>query len=187
MKLKLTFLTLIITVLFGGNQMSSAIENAKIYSFEVKNIQGETESLSKYQGKALLIVNTASKCGFTPQYQPLQELYEKYKDKGFVVLGFPANNFMHQEPGTDEEIKQFCDLRFKIKFPLYSKISVKGKDIHPLYEYLTEESGFNGPITWNFNKFLVSPTGKVVARYDSKTDPLSKELVEKLESVLPNG
>jgi len=157
-----------------------------VHSFSVKNIDGQEQTLSEYNGKLLLIVNVASKCGFTKQYQGLEELYQKYKDKGLVVLGFPANNFMGQEPGSDADIKSFCSLKFHVTFPMFSKISVKGKDIDPLYRYLTSESGYNGGISWNFNKFLVGPDGKVLARYGSNVEPLSKEIVEKIELSLPN-
>lgn len=163
-------------------------EDAKIYHFEVKGIDGKPVSLSQYKGKALLIVNTASRCGFTPQYDGLEKLYGTYKNKGLEILGFPANNFMGQEPGTDDEIKKFCSLKYNVTFPIFSKISVKGKDIHPLYQYLTRASGLEGgDISWNFNKFLVSPEGKVLARFGSRTEPLSKDLVEKLEAALPKS
>ncbi|MCB9772037.1 MAG: glutathione peroxidase [Candidatus Omnitrophica bacterium] len=160
-------------------------ESQNVHSFTMKNIDGEDVHLADYKGKALLIVNTASKCGFTPQYAGLETLYEKYKGRGFEILAFPANNFMRQEPGTDQEIKEFCMLKYKITFPVFAKTSVKGAGINPLYEYLTTQSGFNGPIKWNFNKFLVSPDGNVTSRFDSKVDPLALELVSKLEEVLP--
>ena len=163
----------------------ASAEEAKIYGFQMKTIDGKEVSLGDFKGKALLIVNVASRCGFTPQYEGLEKLYEKYKGRGLEILGFPANNFMGQEPGTNEEIKKFCGLKYKVTFPMFSKISVKGKDIHPLYRYLTQESGLDGDISWNFNKFLVSPEGKIVARFGSRTEPLSKELEEKLESILP--
>ncbi|MGH7486914.1 MAG: glutathione peroxidase, partial [bacterium] len=156
-----------------------------VLDFSAVTIDGTKEALSTYKGKALLIVNTASKCGYTPQYEGLEALYQKYRDRGFEVLAFPANNFGAQEPGTNDEIKTFCSTTYKTTFPLFSKISVKGKDIDPLYTYLTHDSGFKGDITWNFNKFLVAPDGKVVARFDSKIEPLSKELTTKLETILP--
>lgn len=156
-----------------------------IHDFTMKTIDGKDVSLAEYKGKAVLIVNVASKCGFTKQYAGLETLYEKYRDRGFTVLGFPANNFMNQEPGTNAEIKSGCMLKYSVKFPMFSKISVKGKDIDPLYKYLTTDSGFKGDIGWNFAKFLVDPAGKVVARYDSKVEPLSTELTSKLESILP--
>lgn len=150
----------------------------------MKTIDGKDKPLADYQGKALLIVNTASQCGFTPQYGDLQTLYEKYKDRGFEILAFPANNFMHQEPGSDEEIKKFCDLRFKVRFPLFSKISVKGKDIDPLFAYLTSQPGLEGGVSWNFNKFLVDPQGRLVERFGSRVKPESPELAAALEKVL---
>ncbi len=161
-----------------------AMESKTVYSFTMETINGEAKPLSDYKGKTLLIVNVASKCGFTPQYAGLEKLYERYKDRGLVVLGFPANNFLGQEPGSNPEIKSFCSLKYGVTFPMFSKISVKGKDMDSLYRYLTAESGFNGDISWNFNKFLVGPDGKVIARYGSKTEPLSKELIEKIEAVL---
>jgi len=151
----------------------------------MKTINGREKPLADYKGKALLIVNTASRCGFTPQYKGMEALYEKYKARGFEILAFPANNFMGQEPGTDAEIKQFCDLNYKTTFPLFSKISVKGKGMHPLYQYLTSQPGFDGAISWNFNKFLISPDGRVAARYGSRTVPEDKELIAELEKILP--
>jgi len=156
-----------------------------VHDFSAVTIDGTKQSLSAYKGKALLIVNTASRCGFTPQYEGLEALYDKYRARGFEVLAFPANNFMRQEPGTDAEIKTFCSTKYNTTFPLFSKISVKGKTIHPLYAFLTKESKFKGDITWNFNKFLINPDGKVVARFGSNIEPLAKELTEKLEAILP--
>ena len=157
-----------------------------IYSFDVKTASDEVKSLSEYKGKALLIVNTASRCGFTGQYEGMEKLYKAYKDKGFEVLAFPANNFLGQEPGSNKEIQEFCSLKFRTTFPVFAKISVKGKDIDPLYAYLTKESGFNGDISWNFNKFLIDANGNVVARYPSTTDPMSDKIISQLEKVLPN-
>lgn len=156
-----------------------------VHSFTVKTIDGTEKSLADYKGKALLVVNTASKCGYTKQYASLEKLYEQYRDKGFEVLAFPANNFGGQEPGSDPEIKEFCLLKYKTTFPIFSKVSVKGGDITPLYMYLTTQSGFDGDIKWNFNKFLVDPDGKVVARFDSPVDPLDGQVVAKLEEILP--
>lgn len=159
-----------------------AAEN--IHSFSARDIGGTEVPLSSYKGKALLIVNTASLCGYTPQYAALQKLYETYKDRGLEVLAFPSNDFGRQEPGTNEEIKKFCDLRFKVTFPLFAKISVKGKDAHPLYRYLTESSPYPGEIGWNFNKFVVDTRGEVIARFGAKTGPLSEELVSSIEKAL---
>lgn len=162
------------------------MSETSLYSFTVKTIDGQEKKLADYRGKAALLVNTASKCGFTPQYNSLEKLYEKYHDRGFVILAFPANDFLWQEPGSDQEIKNFCSTKYNVTFDLFSKISVKGKDIHPLYQYLTTQTDFKGDIKWNFNKFLVNPEGKVVARFDSSVDPLSPELTKTLETLLPN-
>jgi glutathione peroxidase-family protein len=158
-----------------------------IYSFSAKDIDGNARSLSEFSGKVLLVVNVASKCGFTPQYKNLQTLYMRFKQRGFEILGFPANNFGHQEPGTEAEIKSFCSLTYGVTFPMFSKISVKGKDIDPLYEFLTNKEtnpAFPGKITWNFNKFLVDRTGAVVARFDSKDDPLGDKIPRKVGEIL---
>lgn len=145
-----------------------------IYDIEVKTITGETQSLSAYKGKVLLIVNTASACGLTPHYKGLQELYENNQDKGLVVLGFPCNQFAGQEPGTNEEIQAFCELNYKVTFPLFDKIDVKGENAHPLYTYLlshTPEPYRTGEIEWNFVKFLVDANGNVVKQYGARTEP----------------
>ena len=156
-----------------------------IYDFTVKTIDGKDQSLADFKGKTILIVNTASHCGHTPQYRSLETLYKQYKDQGFVVLAFPENNFKNQEPGTNADIKEFCDLKYHVTFPLFSKISVKGETMAPLYRYLTTQSGFYGPITWNFNKFLVSPEGQLVARFDSKIDPLDPQVIAAIKKSLP--
>jgi len=155
-----------------------------IYDITVNTIDGQPKSLGDYKGKVLLIVNTASRCGFTPQYKGLETLYREYKDKGLEILGFPANNFMGQEPGSNKEIKKFCALKYNVTFPLFAKISVKGPDEHPLYQYLTNAPDFKGPISWNFNKFLVDMGGNVIARFDSKVDPQAPELVKEIEQAL---
>ena len=169
------------TLTSGGTPMS-------VHDFKVKTIDGKEASLADYKGKALLIVNTASECGYTPQYAGLEALYEKYKGRGFAVLGFPSNDFGAQEPGTNAEIKKYCELRYKTTFPLFSKIPVKGPDADPLYKYLTGLPGKQGgAVTWNFNKFLIAPDGKVIEHFDSKVEPLSPELTAKLEQVLPKS
>jgi glutathione peroxidase len=152
-----------------------------VYPFKVKTIDGKEISLSEYRGKALLIVNVASHCGFTPQYAGLENLYKKYKDKGFAVLGFPCNQFGAQEPGNEAEIKSFCDLNFGVTFPLFAKIDVNGANADPLYKYLTNDKpGVLGTeaIKWNFTKFLIDPKGEPVKRYASTTKPedLEKEV-----------
>lgn len=163
----------------GGRKMPRTI-----HEFTMKTIDGREQPLSAYAGRTLLVVNTASRCGFTPQYEGLEALYEKYRERGFVVLGFPANNFMGQEPGTNAEIATFCSTKYNVSFPLFSKISVKGRDIAPLYAWLTKDAGFDGDIGWNFTKFLVGPDGRVVARFDTRTDPQDPKLIAKLEETL---
>ena len=158
-----------------------------LYAFELNDIDGQPVKLGQYAGKVLLLVNVASRCGYTKQYAGLEALYEKYQDDGLVVLGFPANNFLGQEPGSNEEIKAFCTLRFGVTFPMFAKISVKGKDIHPLYAFLTgaeTNPNFAGAITWNFNKFLVDRSGTVIGRYGSKVEPMSETLVGDIERAL---
>jgi glutathione peroxidase len=162
-------------------------DSTGIYSYEPKDIDGWIIPLSRYQGKVLLVVNVASECRFTHQYSNLQRLYMKYKDQGFVVLGFPSNDFGRQERGTNAEIKEFTARQFNIMFPLFSKISVKGKDMHPLYQCLTrpETNGeFGGPITWNFNKFLIDRDGKTIARFASEIDPLDPQITGAIEAAL---
>lgn len=156
-----------------------------LYDFPVKRIDGTDATLAQYKGKALLIVNTASECGFTPQYKGLEALYQQYKAKGFEVLAFPSNDFGAQEPGSNADIKKFCELKYKTTFPLFAKIAVKGDAAHPLYKYLTGLKEHGGEVTWNFNKFLVAPDGKVVAHLDSRVTPESDELKKQLEAVLP--
>jgi glutathione peroxidase len=158
-----------------------------IYALTAKDIDGKERSLSEYSGKILLIVNVASKCGFTPQYRNLQALYARFKDRGFEILGFPSNDFMRQEPGTETEIKSFCSLTYGVTFPMFSKISVKGKTIHPLYAFLTDKATnpqFPGRIAWNFNKFLLDRKGYIVARFDSKDDPLGDKVPRLVEGAL---
>src|ERR1022692_3806492 len=157
-----------------------------IYTFTLNSIDGQPAPLANYEGKVVLVVNVASQCGYTPQYSALEATYEKYKDQGFVILGFPANNFGAQEPGTNEGIKTFCTRKYSLKFPMYSKISVKGADQAPLYGYLTKETGAGiaGDIKWNFTKFLVDRDGKVVQRFESAVTPDSKEVTAAIEKQL---
>jgi Glutathione peroxidase len=158
-----------------------------IYDFTMSDIDGNPVTLEKFRNKVLLIVNVASKCGFTPQYKGLQELYQEFKDDGFSILGFPANNFLSQEPGTNGEIKQFCSIKYNVSFPVFSKISVKGKDISPLYTFLTEKDtnpGFSGSIKWNFTKFLVDRTGNIVDRFSPMTRPDSKKVKKRIGQLL---
>lgn len=161
-------------------------EADSVYQFELKDINGQEVSLSNYEGKVLLIVNTASECGYTPQYEGLQAIYQKYKDEGFAVLGFPANNFGGQEPGTNEEIKQFCKVNYQVTFPMFSKISVLGEDIHPLFDFLTSHDNpdFTGDIKWNFEKFLIDKNGNLIRRFRSPVKPESEEITGAIESAL---
>jgi glutathione peroxidase len=161
---------------------SSAFAASSVHEFSLPSIDGVPAPLSAYKGKVVLIVNVASQCGYTPQYAGLEKLYERYKDKGFVILGFPANNFGAQEPGTNEEIKTFCSRNYNVTFPMYSKISVAGGDKAPLYKFLTDTTG--GEIKWNFTKFLVDGDGKVIARFESRVTPDSSELVGAVERAL---
>ena len=161
-----------------------SMQSPTVYDFTLNDIDGKPLSLGQFKGKVLLLVNTASFCGNTPQYEQLQSMYEQYQEKGFAVLAFPANNFGKQEPGSNEEIKQFCYTKYSLTFPLFSKISVKGSDKHPLYHYLTEESPFPGEVEWNFQKYLVDRDGNVVARYHHRTKPLSDEIVRDVERYL---
>lgn len=159
-----------------------------IHEIPVRTIDGGDTTLGQYAGKALLIVNVASKCGLTPQYEGLQTLYDTYKDRGLEVLGFPCNQFMGQEPGTNEEIKEFCSLNFNVSFPLFDKIDVNGEDRHPLYAELTQHpdvEGKAGDVGWNFEKFLVSPSGQVAGRYRPLVAPDAPELTQAIESNLP--
>ncbi|MFD6211336.1 glutathione peroxidase [Peribacillus sp. NPDC060253] len=149
-----------------------------IYELEVNKINGETISLEEYRGKVMIIVNTASKCGFSPQYDDLQSLYVQYKEEGLVVLGFPCNQFLNQEPGDDLEIDSYCKLNHGVTFPMFAKVNVNGKEAHPLFSYLTENApGVMGSksIKWNFTKFLIDRDGKIVSRYAPKTKPLDME------------
>lgn len=175
--MKILLLTVLTSLLF----ISSAPKPQTIYDIKVQDIIGNKVSLSKYKGKVLLIVNVASKCAFTNQYKDLQALYEEYQDDDFVVLGFPANNFLNQEPHSNEEINRFCTSKFGVTFPMFSKISVKGKKIHPLYQYLTskkENGRLNAPVQWNFQKFLVGKNGKVI-RYFKPTERVKNTLIKK--------
>lgn len=165
-----------------GNKME---KKANIYSFVVKDINGKEVNLSDYKGKVVLIVNVASKCGYTRQYEGLQKIYDKYSEKGFEILAFPCNDFRGQEPGTNDEIKEFCSLNYGVTFRLFDKIKVLGDDKAPLYQLLTDnEVTGTGDIKWNFEKFLINKDGEIVERYVSKVEPESEELVGKIEELL---
>lgn len=161
---------------------------SEIYDFEVTTLDGETKSLAEYRGKVVLVVNTASKCGFTPQFDGLEKLYQDYKDRGLVVLGFPCNQFGKQDPGSNDEIGAFCRKNYGVTFPMHAKIDVNGKGAHPLYEYLKKEQpgllGTEG-IKWNFTKFLIAPDGRVVERFSPKTTP--DQIRDAIEGLLPEA
>jgi len=164
-----------------------AADAKSIYDFTMNSIDGQPVSLKSYKGKVVLLVNVASKCGFTPQYAGLESLYEKYKDRGFVIVGVPANNFAQQEPGTNEEIKTFCSRKYNVSFPLMSKVSVLGEDKSPLYRYLTDKSSdpkFGGDIKWNLTKFLFDRNGNPVARFEPAVTPDSPEVQAAVETAL---
>jgi glutathione peroxidase len=164
-----------------------ATANPPFYTFEVETIGGTRTNLGPYSGQAVLVVNVASKCGFTKQYSGLQKLYETYRERGLVILGFPSNDFLGQEPGTNADIQQFCSLTYGVSFPLFAKIRVKGEGKHPLYAWLTDNTlhpGLGGEVSWNFNKFLVGRDGTLVARFGSRTAPDAPELIEAVETAL---
>ena len=176
------YLFLGLVLLMAGTTFAAS----NIYDFTLPNIDGKAMPLADFKGKVVLVVNVASKCGFTPQYTALEAIYEKYKAQGFVIVGVPANNFGLQEPGTNEEIKTFCTRKYSVTFPMYAKISVKGADQSPLYAYLTKDTGpgIAGEIKWNFTKFLVDRNGRVVQRFEPAVTPDSKELVSAIEKQL---
>jgi len=165
--------------------MSTLLQAGSIYDIAIKDIDGKDTTLAAYKGKVVLIVNVASHCCYTPQYKSLEAVYQKYKDQGFVVLGFPCNQFGGQEPGTNEEIKQFCTSKYDVTFPLFDKIEVNGANRHPLYVALAgDTSPFPGNIKWNFNKFLIGKDGKILKRFDSKVTPDSAEATEAITAAL---
>jgi glutathione peroxidase len=162
--------------------LSTLVTGSPIYNFKVEGLEGGSIDFSKFKGKKIMVVNTASKCGNTPQYAELEQLYEKYKDK-LVIIGFPANNFGQQEPGSNEDIKEFCTKNYGVSFPMAAKVSVKGDDIAPIYKYLTDEAkklGFEDPIKWNFTKFLLDEDGKLITVIHNKTKPMSEEVLKYL-------
>ena len=175
------YLLVLMTVL----SLNAGEKNMSIYDFNVKNIDGKSISMSEYKGKVLLIVNVASKCGFTPQYEGLEKLYDEHKNDGFMVLGFPSNQFMSQEPGSNEEIKFFCQKTYEVEFDMFAKIDVNGHNTEPLYKFLKKEQGgflWMDAIKWNFTKFLVDKEGNVIKRYGSSTKPA--EINEDIQKLL---
>jgi glutathione peroxidase len=174
-------------MLLGLALGAMAFGASSVYDFTLSSIDGAATPLSSFKGKVVLLVNVASKCGFTPQYAGLEKLYETYKDKGFVIVGVPANNFGKQEPGTNEEIKTFCNRNYNVTFPMMSKVSVKGEDTTPLYQYLTDKSAnptTGGEIKWNFTKFLIDKKGNVINRFEPAVTPEAAELVKALDAAL---
>jgi len=175
-------LSLILSVLIMPAMLAVA---GSIYEIPVKDIDGKETSLGAYKGKVLLVVNVASKCGLTPQYKALETTYEKFKDKGLVIAGFPCNQFASQEPGTNEEIKKFCSSQYNVTFPLFDKLEVNGPNRHPLYVALAgKDSPFPGDIKWNFGKFLIGRDGKIIKRFEPKTTPDSPEVTQAIEAAL---
>jgi glutathione peroxidase len=158
---------------------------AQVLDFRMRSLAGPERDLGEFRGDVVLLVNVASRCGLTPQYRGLQQLFDRYRERGFAVLGFPANDFRGQEPGTDTEIREFCKANYGVSFPMFSKIHVTGPEIHPLYARLTAQAApIGGPVEWNFQKYLVDRSGKVVARFSPRTDPLDATLVAQLEKLL---
>ena len=181
-KILIAFAALILASFIIPSNQTDFVKSS-IYQFKVDGLSGGTIDFSQFKGKKILIVNTASKCGFTPQYEYLEKLYEKYKDK-LVIVGFPANNFNSQEPGTNDEIKAFCTKNYGVTFPMAAKISVKGDDIAPIYKWLTHKSEngvMDAEITWNFNKFLLDENGNLITKFDSNIAPMSDDIVKYLK------
>jgi glutathione peroxidase len=181
----ITGLALLVTAAMVTAEAARASEAGSVLEFQARRLSGPTESLERYRGQVLLIVNTASRCGYTSQYEGLQALYERYRDRGFTVLGFPSNDFGNQEPGSDDQIRAFCRANYGVEFPMFSKVRVRGDDAHPLYAYLTSlPEPMGGPVRWNFQKYLVDRSGRVVGRYASGVRPGDPELVSEIERLL---
>jgi glutathione peroxidase len=174
----------LLVALLGVTAMAA---DKSVYDFTLNSIDGQPTPLSNFRGKVLMLVNVASRCGYAPQYAGLEALFEKYKDRGFVIVAIPANNFGGQEPGTNQEIKAFCTAKYHVSFPMMAKVSVKGSDITPLYAFLTDKNvhpSTGGEIGWNFTKFLIGPDGNVIARFDSKVEPESPEVTSAIDKTL---
>ncbi|WDE95639.1 glutathione peroxidase [Lentisphaera profundi] len=181
MKKILSLFTLIFT---ACSNPQYKVPQKSLHEFTVKDIDGKDINLNTLKGKTVLVVNVASKCGLTKQYTDLQKLYDNYKDKDFVIIGFPANDFMGQEPGTNEDIKKFCSLKYDVNFPMMSKISVKGDDMAPLYKFLVSDPTHGGKIKWNFDKFLVDQNGKIINRFSPRTKPLDAKITKAIDASL---
>jgi glutathione peroxidase len=180
----ITAVVLMITVVSVAQDKPQEKPVPDTLNFRMKSLTGQDVNLADYSGKVILMVNTASKCGYTPQYEGLQALYTKYKDKGLVLLGFPSNDFGGQEPGTDSQIAEFCKANYGVTFPMFSKVAVKGDQKVALYKYLTEHAPTTGEIKWNFEKFLIGKEGKIVNRFLSKIEPTSDEITKAVEAEL---
>lgn len=177
---------LLIIILWSAVFCGVACAEGSFFDLSATSIDGKSTPLSAYKGNVLLVVNTASNCGFTPQYEGLEKLYRKYKERGFTVMGFPSNDFLGQEPGTNDEVKQFCESKYDVTFPLFSKDKVTGKAKQPVYQYLTEKSGekYQGEVLWNFEKFLVDRQGQIQGRFRSPVKPESETIVQQIETLL---
>ncbi len=179
--------SIILSVFISSPMTSEPYNGESFYDFTMKTIDGEEIKLDQYKGKVVLVVNVASFCGYTKQYTGLEQLFNKYKDKGLVVIGFPSNNYGEQEPGSDEEIKEFCATNYNVTFQMFAKITVKDEDKHPLYKFLTSGGGNSelaGEVAWNFEKFLIDRNGKIVSRYKRNIEPMSDEIVTAVEREL---
>jgi len=179
--------SIIISLFISSPMISEPYNGESFYDFTMKTIDGKEVSLEQFKGKVVLVVNVASFCGYTKQYNGLEQLYKKYRNKDLVILGFPANNFGAQEPGTDAEIKEFCSTKYSVTFPMFAKISVKDGDKHPLYKFLTSGGGdekLAGEVAWNFEKFLIDRNGKIISRYKRNIEPMGDEIVTAIEREL---
>lgn len=182
-----SIISIILSIFISSPMISEPYNGESFYDFTMRTIEGKEVKLDQYKGKVVLVVNVASFCGYTKQYTGLEQLYEKYKDKGLVLIGFPANNYGEQEPGSDAEIKEFCSTHYNVTFQMFAKISVLGEDKHPLYKFLTSGGGdekLAGEVAWNFEKFLISRNGKIMSRYKRNIEPMSDEIVTAVEREL---
>mgnify|MGYP001396417440 CR=1 FL=1 len=185
MYIRVLFSIFLFNFIISEKTLASEIKNKSAYDFEFKSIDGTSMPLAKFSNKALLVVNTASFCGFTKQYSELQTLWSRYKDKGFIVLGVPSNDFGQQEPGTETEIKEFCEINFNIDFPMTAKEQVKGENAHPFYKWAISKKGALSKPRWNFHKYLINSNGEIIDWFSSPTSPLSNRLIQSVEAALP--
>jgi len=181
---KKNYLTYILIIMFSFVNKAEAKYEKLFFDFNIKNIDGKVIDFSKYKNKTILLVNVASKCGFTKQYSGLQELYKKYEEKGFVVIGIPSNQFGGQEPGSDKEIKEFCETNFNITFPITEKVDVKGENSHPIFTWAKNNYGKSAIPKWNFHKILINKNGKIQKTFSSIVEPKSKKIIKEIEKIL---